>query len=183
MGQGMLYCAIKLFSIGFFSLGFFQTHWGKNSIFNPKIQFDFWPFLNFRTPKKSVFRIIGVWKLQLEVFLGSKNWVLPQCVQGVFCKSLWNAMIWKPKKVVLHRSWMILQIYNNDWLEIVVYTERTGTIEIEFVAKKIFFLQIFFSNFFMLRVFFFFDPMARLKRKSKNEKIVSFFCWKNLKFF
>lgn len=52
---------------------------------------------------------------------------------------------------------IILQIYNNDWLEIVVYTERTGTIEIEFVAKKIliFFKFFLYSNFFFFILFFY----------------------------
>ena len=62
------------------------------------------------------------------------------------------------KRFVLHWSWMmiILQIYNNDWLEIVVYTERTGTIEIEFVAKN----WIIFSNFFFFILFFIFRVLG-----------------------
>lgn len=76
-------------------------------------------------------------------------------IQGFF----FGMLFWfeTQKRFVLHWSWMmiILQIYNNDWLEIVVYTERTGTIEIEFVAKKIliFFKFFLYSNFFFHLIF------------------------------
>merc|ERR1712062_739364 len=83
----------------------------------------------------------------------------------------------------------ILQIYNNDWLEIVVYTERTGTIEIEFVAKNwIIFSNFFFSNFFFSSYFlsfvfgFFSNLMARLKLITKKNGLEIFFL-KNLKLF
>ena len=56
---------------------------------------------------------------------------------------------------------IILQIYNNDWLEIVVYTERTGTIEIEFVAKNwIIFSNFFFQIFFFIILFFIFRVLG-----------------------
>ena len=99
-----------------------------------------------------------------------------------FCKSLWNAMIWKPKKVVLHRSWMILQIYNNDWLEIVVYTERTGTIEIEFVAKKIFFFKFFFK-FFYVKGIFFLRSDGKIEKKIKEQKNCFFFLLEKFEIF
>lgn len=100
------------------------------------------------------------------------------------------------KRFVLHWSWMmiILQIYNNDWLEIVVYTERTGTIEIEFVAKKIliFFKFFLYSNFFFSSYFFivfwgwtlfFSNLMARLKLITKKNWAGNFFFWKIWNFF
>jgi len=52
-----------------------------------------------------------------------------------------------------------------------------GTIEIEFVAKKIFFSN-FFSNFFYVR------SDGKIEKKIKEQKnCFFFFCWKNLKFF
>ena len=86
---------------------------------------------------------------------------------------------------------IILQIYNNDWLEIVVYTERTGTIEIEFVAKN----WIIFSNFFF-QIFFFFhlifylscfgffsNLMARLKLITKKIGLEIFFFFEKFEIF
>ena len=101
------------------------------------------------------------------------------------------------KRFVLHWSWMmiILQIYNNDWLEIVVYTERTGTIEIEFVAKKIliFFKFFLYSNFFFFHLIFFIvfwgwtlffsNLMARLKLITKKNWAGNFFFEKFETFF
>ena len=69
---------------------------------------------------------------------------------------------------------MILQIYNNDWLEIVVYTERTGTIEIEFVAKKIFFCKFFFK-FFYVKGIFFLRSDGKIEKKIKERKNCFFF--------
>jgi len=98
----------------------------------------------------------------------------------------------KPKKDLFFIGlglMIILQIYNNDWLEIVVYTERTGTIEIEFVAKNwIIFSNFFFSNFFFHLIFylscfgFFSNLMARLKLITKKIGLEIFFL-KNLKLF
>ena len=92
----------------------------------------------------------------------------------------------KPKKDLFFIGlglMIILQIYNNDWLEIVVYTERTGTIEIEFVAKKIFFFANFFSNFFMLRVFFFLRSDGKIEKKIKEQKNCFFFLLEKFEIF
>jgi len=98
----------------------------------------------------------------------------------------------KPKKDLFFIGlglMIILQIYNNDWLEIVVYTERTGTIEIEFVAKNwIIFSNFFFQIFFFHLIFylscfgFFSNLMARLKLITKKIGLEIFFL-KNLKLF
>ena len=84
----------------------------------------------------------------------------------------------KPKKDLFFIGlglMIILQIYNNDWLEIVVYTERTGTIEIEFVAKKIFFFANFFSNFFYVKGIFFLRSDGKIEKKIKEQKNCFFF--------
>lgn len=89
---------------------------------------------------------------------------------------------------------IILQIYNNDWLEIVVYTERTGTIEIEFVAKKIliFFKFFLYSNFFFFILFFYrvlglnsflFESDGKIEINNKKKLGWKFFFLKNLKLF
>jgi hypothetical protein len=99
----------------------------------------------------------------------------------------------KPKKDLFFIGlglMIILQIYNNDWLEIVVYTERTGTIEIEFVAKNwIIFSNFFFSNFFFFSSYFlsfvfwvFFESDGKIEINNKKNWAGNFFL-KNLKLF
>ena len=78
---------------------------------------------------------------------------------------------------------MILQIYNNDWLEIVVYTERTGTIEIEFVAKKIFFSNFFQIFFFYVKGIFFLRSDGKIEKKIKEQKNCFFFLLEKFEIF
>ena len=85
---------------------------------------------------------------------------------------------------------IILQIYNNDWLEIVVYTERTGTIEIEFVAKNwiifsnFFFSNFFFSSYFLSFVFWvFFESDGKIEINNKKKLGWKFFFEKFETFF
>lgn len=99
----------------------------------------------------------------------------------------------KPKKDLFFIGlglMIILQIYNNDWLEIVVYTERTGTIEIEFVAKNwiifsnFFFSNFFFSSYFLSFVFWvFFESDGKIEINNKKNWAGNFFFLKNLKLF
>ena len=96
-------------------------------------------------------------------FLFIFKWLGELIIQGWFFLECYL----KPKKDLFFIGlglMIILQIYNNDWLEIVVYTERTGTIEIEFVFVNFlwFFLQYVINFLFFLWNFVF--PMARKKR-------------------
>ena len=122
-------------------------------------------------------------------FLFIFKWLGELIIQGWFFLECYL----KPKKDLFFIGlglMIILQIYNNDWLEIVVYTERTGTIEIEFVAKNwIIFSNFFFSNFFFHLIFylscfgFFSNLMARLKLITKKIRLEIFFFWKIWNFF
>ena len=122
-------------------------------------------------------------------FLFIFKWLGELIIQGWFFLECYL----KPKKDLFFIGlglMIILQIYNNDWLEIVVYTERTGTIEIEFVAKNwIIFSNFFFSNFFFHLIFylscfgFFSNLMARLKLITKKIGLEIFFFEKFETFF
>ena len=122
-------------------------------------------------------------------FLFIFKWLGELIIQGWFFLECYL----KPKKDLFFIGlglMIILQIYNNDWLEIVVYTERTGTIEIEFVAKNwiifsnFFFSNFFFSSYFLSFVFWvFFESDGKIEINNKKKLGWKFFFWKIWNFF